>query len=155
MPKLIKLLVSLIISFSAAALGGLATASSVPTWYADLDKPFLNPPNQVFGPMWTFLYILIGISLYLVWTTETAQSKKQAYVIFGVQIGLNTLWSLIFFGLQIPWLAVAIIIALIVSIVWNMHVFWQFSRPASYLLIPYLLWVGFATYLTIGIAILN
>lgn len=155
MPKFLKLLISIAISFSAALIGGLATSSSIPTWYADLEKPLLNPPNFVFGPVWTVLYVFIGISLYLVWTKTSSLSKRRAFTAFGVQIVLNTAWSLVFFGLQLPWVALAIIAALIAAIIWYMRVSLPISKAAAILLIPYLLWVCFATYLNLGIAMLN
>ena len=98
--KILKLIASLGISFSAAALGSIATTSNIPTWYAGLQKPFFNPPNWVFGPVWTVLYTLIGISMYLVWINDTRKPKKRAYIFFGLQMVLNAAWSIVFFGLH-------------------------------------------------------
>lgn len=150
-----KLVASLVISFAAGAIGNLATISNIPTWYAELEKPLLNPPNFVFGPVWTVLYLLIAVSLYLVWTHKTTTSKKAAYVAFGAQIVLNALWSLVFFGLHSPELGILVIMLLVGAIVATILIFRRFSKPAAYLLIPYLAWVCFAAYLTIGVAALN
>jgi len=153
--KAVKLIASIVISFVAGAVGSLATISNIPTWYAELEKPLLNPPNFVFGPVWTMLYLLMGVALYLVWTSKAAKSKAVAYAAFVAQLVLNALWSLVFFGLHSPELGILVIILLIGAIVATMVTFYRFSKPAAYLLIPYLLWVCFATYLTIGIAVLN
>jgi len=153
--KAVKLIASIVISFIAGAVGSLATISNIPTWYAELEKPLLNPPNFVFGPVWTTLYLLMGIALYLVWTNKAAKSKAIAYVAFAAQLILNALWSLVFFGLHSPELGILVIILLIGAIVATMITFYRFSKPAAYLLIPYLLWVCFATYLTVDVTVLN
>ncbi|TAH32878.1 tryptophan-rich sensory protein [Candidatus Saccharibacteria bacterium] len=153
--KVLKLIASFVISYSAALIGGLATTANIPTWYAALDKPPLNPPNWIFGPVWSLLYTLIAISLYLAWTAETKKPKTKAYVVFAAQMVLNALWSLVFFGLHQTWLAVAVILLLIVSIIVTIVQFKQYSKPAAWLLAPYLVWVCFATYLTIGIAVVQ
>lgn len=150
-----KFIIALLAAFIPGFLGSLATAPNIPTWYAGLDKPPLNPPNEVFGPVWSVLYLLIGISLYLVVVSEKDTNKGRAYVAYAVQLGLNLLWSLVFFGLQMPWLAAVIILLLMVSIIWNIKLAGQYSRVSAYLLVPYLLWVCFATYLNVGVAVLN
>jgi benzodiazapine receptor len=155
MNRVAKLIASIAASFAAGAIGSLATIPNIPTWYAALEKPFFNPPNWIFGPVWTILYILVGISLYLVWTSPSKKPKRTAYLLFGVQITLNTLWSIVFFGAHLPWAAVAIIIALLVTIIMTMKAFWAHSRWACWLLIPYIAWVSFATILNISIALLN
>lgn len=155
MNRLAKLAISLALPFSAGAIGSLATIPNIPIWYAALEKPFFNPPNWVFGPVWTLLYILIGISLYLVWASPAKKTKRTAYTLFGVQIALNTLWSVIFFGMHLPWVAVVVIVALLIAIVATIREFWHYSRLASYVLMPYVAWVSFATVLNISIALLN
>lgn len=155
MLKAIKFITSVAVSFAAAAVGSLATIPNIPTWYAALDKPFFSPPNWVFGPVWTVLYLLMGISLYLVWTAQYKKSKKAAYTLFGVQLTLNALWSLVFFGLHAPWAGVLIIVLLLASIVATMRLFWPISKPAAYLLLPYIAWVSFATALNTAVALLN
>lgn len=151
----IKLVVSLAISFSAAAIGSLATTPNIPTWYAVIEKPFFTPPNWVFGPVWSFLYLLIGISLYLIWTHNDQLSKRTAYILFGLQMILNTAWSLVFFGLQMPWAGMAIILLLDIAVIATLIRFYRIHKIAGLLLIPYLAWIVFATFLNSGIAILN
>ena len=153
--KAMKLIASLVISFAAGAIGNLATLPNISTWYADLEKPLLNPPNFVFGPVWSVLYLLMGISLYLVWTNKASKGKTTAYIAFAAQLVLNTVWSLAFFGLHSPELGILVILLLVGAIVATIITFNRFSKPAAYLLMPYLLWVCFAAYLTIGVALLN
>lgn len=155
MQKIVKFIAAIVLSFTAGAIGSLATVPNIPTWYAAIDKPPLLPPNYVFGPVWTMLYIAIGVALYLVWISRSKRSKKYAYIAFAVQLVLNTLWSLVFFGLHMPWGGVIIILLLLTAIAWTMYEFWRHSRWAAYLLVPYILWVSFATYLTVGVAIVN
>lgn len=155
MRKLIKLVVAIGASLAAGAVGSLATIPNIPTWYAELEKPFFNPPNWVFGPVWTLLYVLMGISLYLVWTATSKKPKRPLYTLFGVQLALNTLWSLVFFGLHAPWAGVAIIVLLWACIIATMRLFWPVSKVAAYLLIPYAAWVTFATVLNTAVALLN
>ncbi len=142
-------------SFAAGVIGSLATTPNIPTWYAALVKPALNPPNWVFGPVWSTLYLLMGIALALIILEPAKQSKKKAYSWFGLQLLLNAAWSLVFFGLHAPWFGVAIILALIVSIVMTIIEFYKIKRVSAWLLAPYLGWVCFATYLTVAIALLN
>ncbi len=145
---------SILISFAAGAIGSLATVPNISTWYQHLDKPPLLPPNEIFGPVWTVLYILMGIALGLL-ITRKAAGKKSAYVWFGVQLALNTLWSVVFFGLHLPWVAAVIILALLAAIVMTALHFRKFVPGTIWLFIPYLAWVCFATYLNIGVALLN
>lgn len=153
--RIVKLAAAFGISFAAAAIGSLGAADSIPTWYAGLDKPFFNPPNALFGPVWTVLYALIAVSLYLVWAAKTEIDRTRAYWWFGVQMALNTVWSLVFFGMHEMWAAAIIIFGLIATIIGTMYSFWPVSRTAVYLLMPYLAWVCFATLLNLSIAILN
>lgn len=155
MLKVVKITASLLLTFTAAAIGSLATVVNIPTWYAGLEKPFFNPPNWIFGPVWTLLYTLMGISFYLVWNARPAKNKKQALLIYGLQLALNTLWSLVFFGLHSPWAGVIVILLLLASIIITVRLFWPISKTAAYLLIPYLAWVSFATLLTVWIAFNN
>ncbi|HSW80816.1 MAG TPA: TspO/MBR family protein [Candidatus Saccharimonas sp.] len=150
-----ELALSFVITFGAAAIGSLATFPNLTTWYAALQKPTFNPPNWVFGPVWTILYILIALSLYIVWTTRTKQQKRGAYIAFGVQLALNALWSIVFFGLHWPALAVVVIVALLGSIAATIWQFCRISRLAGWLLASYICWVAFATALTVAVAWLN
>ena len=150
-----QLIVCVAVSFAAGGLGSIATVANIPTWYAGLDKPPLLPPNEVFGPVWSVLYLMIGIALFLVWISQAKQPKKRAYAAFFSQLILNTLWSFVFFGLHLPWLGVVVIVALIGTITWTMYEFKKLSQPAMWLFAPYLAWVLFATYLTVGVAVVN
>lgn len=152
MPKiknLPQLILSIGLCLGAGVLGSFFTISSIPTWYATLNKPFFSPPNWVFGPVWTTLYILMGISLYLVW------QKKKVPSIFWIQLALNAVWSIVFFGLHSPFLALLTIIALWVTIVSTIKSFSKISKLSGNLLIPYLLWVSFASILNLSIVFLN
>lgn len=157
MPKIKNLpllILAILISEGAGILGSIFTVSSIPTWYATLVKPSFSPPNFVFGPVWTTLYALMGISLYLVWISK-AKSKKYALKLFFFQLGLNALWSIIFFGLKNPGLAFLEIIVLWIAILLTIKAFSKISKNASYLLYPYIFWVSFATILNFSIWILN
>lgn len=149
-----KLFLSVIVCLAAGFLGSFFTVSTIPTWYAALNKPFFSPPNWLFGPVWTTLYILMGISLYLVWISKNKQ-KQKAINLFLIQLGLNFLWSFIFFGMRSPALALAEIIALWIAIFLTIRAFYPISKLAANLLIPYILWVSFASLLNLMIVILN
>jgi len=146
---------AIVASLAAGVIGSFATTTKIGSWYAELDKPLFNPPNWIFGPVWTTLYIMMGISLYLVWISRSDESKKSAFITYGVQLALNTIWSLVFFGLEQPWAAFVVILLLIASILLTMREFAKFNEISVYLLMPYLGWVAFATYLNLGIALLN
>jgi tryptophan-rich sensory protein len=151
-----KLIVSIIICQLAGAVGSIFTAPSIPTWYASLTKPAFSPPNWLFAPVWITLFLLMGISLYLVW--EKGLKKRRAKIavsIFAVQLILNSLWSLLFFGLQSPFLALAEIIILWISIALTIYCFHKISRKAAYILLPYIVWVTIATFLNYYIWVLN
>lgn len=154
MKKALQLLVSLAVAFSAAIIGSVASAENIQSWYVALEKPALNPPNVVFGPVWTILYVLIGLSLYFYWTAR-GNGKVAGYIAFGVQLVLNALWSIVFFGLQLPLLGVLVVVLLDIMVIVTMVLFYEKSRWAVYALAPYLLWISFATYLTISIWLLN
>lgn len=154
MNKYIKLVISLVLPLSVGGLSGFLTSNSVDTWYVTLVKPILNPPSWIFGPVWTTLYIMMGIALYLVWKSDFNQ-KDKAIKVFGVQLTLNFLWSILFFGLQNPALALVDIVLMLVFIVWNIVLFYRISKTAGWLLFPYFLWVSFATYLNLAIFLLN
>lgn len=148
-------IVSIGICLGAGVLGSFFTATSIPTWYQTLNKPFFSPPNFVFAPVWTVLYILMGYSLYLALSGKGKEERKKAVRIFAVQLILNALWSVIFFGLKNPTLAFVDIIALWVSIVLTIKAFSKINKTASLLLYPYLAWVSFATVLNLAIVLLN
>ena len=148
----VKLAISIIVCQLAGIIGSVFTADSVSTWYTELIKPSFNPPNWLFGPVWISLYILMGISLYLVWSKS---KNGVAMMIFFIQLALNTIWSIIFFGLKMPGLAFIEIIFLWAVILLTIVQFHKIHRVSAYLLIPYILWVSFAALLNLAIYILN
>jgi benzodiazapine receptor len=151
-----KLICTIIICELAGIIGSFFTFSAIPTWYVTLAKPALNPPSWVFGPVWTTLYALMGISAFLVWKKGLdRQDVRKALYVFGFQLVLNSLWSIVFFGLHSPAWALVNIIAMWLAIIWTMILFYKISKPAMYLLVPYILWVSFATYLNYSIWMLN
>ena len=148
----LKLVIAIIITELAGIIGSIFTVAAIPTWYAALSKPALNPPNWIFAPVWNTLFILMGIAAWLVWRRGwDKKSVRTALTIFLVQLILNSLWSIIFFGLRNPgaafWEIIILWLAIIVTIIW----FYKVSRAAAYLLIPYILWVSFAGYLNLSI----
>ena len=156
MPRILKLIFSIVFVQLAGILGALFTATSIGTWYEMINKPVLNPPSWIFGPVWMVLYLLIGISLFLIWDKGVHKKhEKIAIEIFAIQLILNAIWSPIFFGLQNPGAAIIIIVLLWITIVATIVSFYKISKTAAYLLIPYLLWVSFATYLNYSIWVLN
>lgn len=144
------------LSLSAGAIGSLFTASAIPDWYAALNKPALSPPNWVFGPIWTMLYVLMGVAAFLIWQKGSAKKEvRLALSVFVLQLALNALWSIIFFGWRNPGLAFFEILLMWASILWTIVLFHKASRPAALLLVPYLMWVTFAGYLNYAIWRLN
>lgn len=150
MNKFLKLLLSIIICEGAGLIGSIFTFNSVNTWYVNLNKPFFNPPSWIFAPVWTILYLLMGVSLYLVWGTKKVNLKW-----FWIQLALNSLWSIIFFGFKNPMFAFVEIILLWLAITLTIRNFWKYNKIASWLLLPYLLWVTFASILNLSIVLLN
>jgi benzodiazapine receptor len=156
MNKTLLFIISIIICQFAAFIGSVFTVNSVSTWYTTLAKPSFNPPNWLFGPVWTLLYLLMGISLYLVWQKGTADPHiKIALLMFAAQLVLNILWSILFFGMRSPMLGLIEIALLWVFILLTITHFYPISKTAAYLLIPYILWVTFAAILNLSIFILN
>ncbi|MCX5751808.1 MAG: tryptophan-rich sensory protein [Candidatus Saganbacteria bacterium] len=156
MKKIFELLLSIIVCFTAGAFGSIFTAPNIPIWYANLNKPFFSPPNWLFGPAWTLLYILMGIALYIVWNKGIEKEEVRfAIRVFFMQLVLNALWSYIFFGLH--WLLFAYIELLIMwlFIVWTIVRFAKVSKAAAWLLVPYLCWVSFASMLNLSVWWLN
>jgi tryptophan-rich sensory protein len=154
--KYLKMLLSIAICYSAGAIGSIFTVQAIPTWYSTLNKPSFNPPSWVFAPVWTLLYIMMGLSAYRIWEQGWHQKKiKIALIFFAVQLVLNASWSVIFFGWHNPGLALINIILLWLGIVICVVRFYRIDKWASYLLLPYLVWVSFATLLNYNIWILN
>jgi len=155
-PESIKLIVSITICLFAGFLGSFFTIPAIPTWYATLTKPSFAPPDWLFFPVWTTLFVMMGISLYLVWRRGLeGQQVKNALVIFAVQLILNVLWSAAFFGLRSPLSGLIEISILWISIAFTIMIFMKISRTAGLLLIPYIIWVSFAAILNFMIWRLN
>lgn len=150
----IKLAFSVILCLLAGYIGSFFNINAIPTWYAALNKPFFNPPNWIFAPVWTMLFVLMGVALFLVWR-KGWHKVKFAMILFFVQLVLNVFWSMFFFYLQNPFLAFIEIIILWVVIYWTIMKFYRISHPAGYLMIPYILWVSFAAILNFSILVLN
>ena len=149
------LILLLLICYGVAAAGSLSTFRSLVDWYPTLQKPSFNPPNSVFGPVWSVLYTMMAVSAWLVWRSGPFRSTRLPLGLFGVQLALNLGWSLIFFGLRNPGPAFAEIVALWLSILATIVAFWRVRPLAGAILIPYLCWVSFASALNFAIWRLN
>lgn len=153
---IVRLLGAVILCEGCGIIGSIFTAPSVPTWYASLVKPPFNPPDWVFSPVWIALFFLMGISLFLIIREGFERREvKSAVWFFGVQLFLNVLWTVIFFGFRAPLTAFIEIVLLWIAILVTIISFFPISRLAGYLLIPYIAWVGFAALLNLSIFILN
>ncbi|MCS7259126.1 MAG: tryptophan-rich sensory protein [candidate division WOR-3 bacterium] len=156
MKNIIKLIISIAICELAGVLGSFFTRPNIPTWYNFLVKPTFAPPNWLFGPVWTGLFLLMGISLYLVWSKGFGnQTVRAAMFIFVIHLIVNILWSAVFFGLRFPLGGFFVIVALWFLIILTMIYFSAVSKLAAFLLIPYLLWTSFASVLNFMIYKLN
>jgi len=145
-----KIIITILVVFLAALVGSLATFNAIPTWYASLNPTALTPPNWVFGPVWTLLYILMAIAAALVWQQGWGKEKaRQGLILFGFQLILNVMWSLIFFGQHQILLAFIDIVALWIVILLNIIWFAKVSKAAAWLMAPYFLWVSFAAILNL------
>ncbi len=136
-------------------LGGAVTAESVTTWYATLNKPSFNPPNWIFGPVWTALYILMGVAAWRVWRAADRDTARGPLAVFALQLAVNLGWSVAFFGLRNPGLAVVVILLLDLLVLATALMFRRIDRLAAWLLVPYLAWISFATLLNVTIWHLN
>lgn len=151
-----ELIGAVVVCELAGIVGSVFTPAAIPTWYAALQKPALNPPGWIFGPVWVILYALMGVAAFLVWQKRgRKKTVRRALIIFGTQLIFNAAWSILFFGLHWPGAALADIILLWLGIVATIFVFAKISRPAAWLLVPYILWVSFAAYLNYAIFVLN
>lgn len=149
-----KLIFCIVLVEALGAIGAYFTTPAIPTWYASLIKPNFNPPNYLFAPVWTLLYFLMGISLYLIWESKN-KGKKLALKLFWLQFTANIVWSVFFFGLKNPLLGLIDIIVLILLLVYLIKSVLFINKTAAYLLLPYLAWVSFATILNLSIVLLN
>ncbi|MBW2987474.1 tryptophan-rich sensory protein [Candidatus Woesearchaeota archaeon] len=154
--KVVKLILAIVICNLAGIIGSFFTSPAIQTWYATIQRPSISPPNWVFAPVWTTLFILMGIALFLVWDKGLKKKGvKIALIFFGIQLVLNALWSIIFFGLRNPLGGFIELCFLWAMILATIITFYRVSRPAAYLLIPYILWVSFAGILNFLIFYLN
>lgn len=150
----VRLIISIGLCLAVGVVAGVFTSQAIPTWYASLAKPGFNPPNWLFGPVWTLLYILMGVSLYLVWQ-QTKSLANATVIVFLAQLALNFAWSFIFFKLKSPLGALVDITLLWLAILASIILFYRVNKTASWLLAPYLAWVSFATVLNASIVRLN
>ena len=157
MQKILRIATVIMTCLAVGYISSIVTRENIPTWYALINKPFFTPPNWVFAPVWTLLYIMIGFAAGSVWnkinTDET--NVKKAFLFFLIQLALNALWSYLFFGLRNPMLASFEIILLWLMIYETYVQFKKIDKVSGYLLLPYLAWVSFATILTFSIWYLN
>jgi len=150
-----KLIASLLLPLGVGGIAGMFTSEAVPGWYASLNQPSFNPPNWVFGPVWTTLYIIMGISLFLIWKLPAGKERNQAILVFILQLFLNFCWSFFFFYFKMIGVALVDIIALWILIVLMLVSFYKIKPLAAYINIPYLLWVTFASVLNTSYFFLN
>ncbi len=149
------LVISVVICFGAALLGNIATMPQIPTWYAGIAKPSWTPPDWLFGPVWSLLYAMMAVAVWLVWRQSDWKTAKAALLWFAAQLVLNSVWSVLFFGMQQPAWSMVEVFFLWLAILMTIRAFWPISRLAAGLLVPYLLWVSFASVLNVGIWQLN
>jgi tryptophan-rich sensory protein len=152
---LLGLFAFILLCLAVSGIGGAITATSVDTWYQALQKPPFNPPDWVFAPVWTALYILMGIAAWRVWRLRSFEATGKALAVFAVQLGLNLAWSFLFFGLQRIDLALVEIVILLCAIITNTIMFWRIDRLAGLLFVPYAAWVTYATVLNASLWLLN
>jgi benzodiazapine receptor len=153
---IVRLIVSIVACQGAGLIGSLFTTTAIPTWYAGLQKPSFTPPNWAFAPAWITLYILMAVAAFLIWRKGLEQKGvRPALIIFLIQLVLNTLWSIVFFGLESPLYGIVVIIALWIAILLTMIKFFKLSTIAGALLTPYIAWVSFAAVLNVAIWTLN
>ena len=151
-----KLCISVLACQCAGFIGSIFTTPSIPTWYATLQKPLFTPPSWLFAPAWITLYLLMGISAFIIWRRGVDNRRvREALIVFLIQLILNSLWSIVFFGLKSPLYGVVVIVALWMAILFTIFRFFKLSSTAGGLLLPYILWVSFAAVLNISIWVLN
>lgn len=156
MNRFFKFLVAVIGCELVGIISTPLTLSAIPTWYSTLNKPPFSPPNWIFGPVWTILYFLMGVSAFLIWQKGLKKRQvKEALIYFVAQLSFNFVWSILFFGLRSPILGLIDILVLWVLILVTIVKFYKISKTAAYLLAPYILWVSFALILNLSIVLLN
>jgi tryptophan-rich sensory protein len=155
MKKAVQIILCILLPLSVGALSGMATTNGLLSWYPSLHKPFFNPPNFLFGPVWTLLYVLMGISFYIILQSKDLMLKRRAVIIFGIQLVFNFFWSFIFFENKLLGWALVEIIILWLLLIGMIASFYGIDKRAGLLQIPYLLWVSFAALLNGAIVYLN
>lgn len=155
MKNLLKLVGLIFVCFLPGIIGGFFTSNNLYPWFNSLVKPPFNPPSWVFSPVWTTLYTLMGISLFLVLKSDSSVNKTKGMLFFAIQLFLNGLWSVVFFGMHQILSAFVIIVALLIFIILSILEFYKISKFAAYILIPYLIWVSFASVLNFSLYWLN
>jgi len=151
----VKLVVSLAVPLLAGFGSSVFTVNSISTWYASLSKPWFSPPNVVFAPVWTILYILMGLALFLIWRSPRNRTRDIGIALFAAQLAINVIWTLAFFRLQNTLYGVLTIIPLWILIAATIYQFYKVEKWASYLLVPYIVWVSIATALNASVYLLN
>lgn len=151
----VPLTVSISLPLFAGFIGSSFTYTAIDSWYAYIRKPWFTPPDWIFAPVWTTLYILMGISLYIVWISPQSPARRRALLFFFAQLALNTVWSILFFGLQSPSVALYEILVLWLAIYGTIRHVYVISSTAAALMYPYIAWVSFAAVLNFSVAILN
>ena len=153
--QVLGLVIAFVVCFAAALLGILATMPQIPTWYQGISKPPWTPPDWIFGPVWSLLYAMMAVAAWLIWRKVGCSAGKKPLLWFALQLALNSLWSILFFGLHSPGWALADIFLLWLAILMTMRAFWPVSTWAAMLLLPYFLWVSFASVLNATIWQMN
>lgn len=155
MKNALALILLLALCFGVAGLGGYWTSSTVGTWYQTLRKPSWTPPGWIFGPVWTLLYAMMAVAAWLIWLRRSESGTTLALTLFAIQLAFNLAWSGLFFALKSPAAGLADILLLWLAILATLLAFWRISTPAGLLLLPYLLWVSFATALNFALWRMN
>ncbi len=155
MNKFLKILVAVSLPLLVGSIAGLATSPNIKSWYAYLQKPVFSPPNWIFGPMWSLLYILMGVGLYMIWESEKGELRTRALKFFFIQLAFNFAWSFIFFEFRLIGVAFFEILLVWISVAAMIYTFYPVNKKAALLQIPYILWVTFATLLNGAVWALN
>jgi tryptophan-rich sensory protein len=153
--SLVALALSVVVCFAAAGIGGVATSKTVGTWYKSLEKPAWTPPDWVFGPVWSTLYLMMAVAAWLVWRRRSTTDVRWPLALFAAQLVLNAAWSWLFFALKSPGVALLELAALWCAILSTLVLFWRRAALSGWLMLPYLLWTTFALALNLAIWRLN
>ena len=151
----VKLIIAVVVPLAVGFGSSLSIGNSIETWYAALNKPWFTPPNALFGPIWTVLYILMGVALFLVWRSPRNRTRDIGIALFVAQLVVNAIWTLAFFGEQNILYGLLTIVPLWILIAATIYQFYKVDKRASYLLVPYIVWVSIATALNASVYVLN